>query len=423
MNNGYQNIFMMVLLLINGLILNDLYFHFYNCRYACRVNAIVKVLFGCLFSVLCVWLYFQFGYLGYWIANALVYMSIRIFYHFESKNEYFTQITFLGVMILSFLFSGFFTGFIVESIGMGKNSTLELRYFSVVLNSLLIIVLYCFLNMRMVGVSYAHLNKKELLIYLGSLVFSWILCGILIAFLIYFQDLLFQFFVCVSILFVLILDIFLFNGVQEKANNHKLEKDMELINQKSELFLKYYENVEKREEENRIFRHDLKNHLSIIKENIPQEMDGYVDDLLLHVNKENICFYSSNKVLEALINDKRELARNHNVDLDVKCDDTHIGLLSDYDLVTVLANLIDNAIEATLSLDAENRYIQLRIRDIKENLVIRIQNPYLSLNPKPGHSGLGLKSVRAVVKKYQGEMHIETKDCMFSVLILIPFHT
>lgn len=429
----YQSLFVNFLLFCNGLILNYLYFHFYDCRYFCKLERrLIKIIFASLFSILFIFIFRFIGYYGYLFISLSSFFLIRFFYVFEGKREYITQILFFVVLLLGNLFSSIFTDFIIRAFDMERNSMLELSFFSLLFSTFLIVVIYSFLNMKFVGVPYDNLTKKDLSVYVGSLFFSWVLCVILISFLFQFQDLLFQFFVCITILFVLMLNLFLIYNAQTKALNNKLEKEIEENNKKSDLLMKYYENVKKQEEENSIFRHDLKNHLSIIKDKIPTEMDNYVNELLLHVNKESIRFYSDHKVLEALINDKMNLAKKKDIHLDVKCDDTHIGVLSDYDLVTVLSNLIDNAIEAVMLSDFHENQIQLRIKDLKGKLIIKIKNSYNGvlneqndrlISTKNGHSGLGLKSVQSVVAKYQGDMNVTTENHQFLVIILIPFHT
>ena len=104
---------------------------------------------------------------------------------------------------------------------------------------------------------------------------------------------------CFVILFILLLDLFLVYSAQTKVNNNLLEKEMRIVNQKSDLLMKYYENVKNQDQENSIFRHDLKNHLSVIKDNLPECMSVYVNDIMSHIDKDNIRFYSDNKILEA----------------------------------------------------------------------------------------------------------------------------
>ena len=84
----------------------------------------------------------------------------------------------------------------------------------------------------------------------------------------------------------------------------------------------------------------------LTSDNLPECMSVYVNDIMSHIDKDNIRFYSDNKILEALINDKLDQAKRNGIELSVKCDDTNIEILSDYDLVTILSNLIDNSIDA-----------------------------------------------------------------------------
>ena len=403
----YQKIFVDILLLFNGMILNYLYFHFYDSRYILRLSQFQKMLTVCLLALMFVFVYSDFGYCSYIFTSLLGFLFIRIFYHFEEKSEYITQVVFFFILMFSDLFASIFTNLIIRFFDMQRNSVLELSYFSILLTTLIIIILYSFLNAKLIGISYKNLAKKELIIYVGSLVFSWLLCLILISFLL------------------------LVYSAQTKVNNNLLEKEMRIVNQKSDLLMKYYENVKNQDQENSIFRHDLKNHLSVIKDSLPECMSVYVNDIMSHIDKDNIRFYSDNKILEALINDKLDQAKKNGIELSVKCDDTNIEILSDYDLVTILSNLIDNSIDAVNTNISEERQIILRIKEVKNNLVIKIKNTFNNeirynkeelMSTKEGHSGLGIKSVKSVVSKYQGEIRMDITDNMFSVLIIIPFH-
>ena len=215
----YQKIFVDILLLFNGMILNYLYFHFYDSRYILRLSKFQKMLTVCLLALMFVFVYSDFGYCSYIFTSLLGFLFIRIFYHFEEKSEYITQVVFFFILMFSDLFASIFTNLIIRFFDMQRNSVLELSYFSILLTTLIIIILYSFLNAKLIGISYKNLAKKELIIYVGSLVFSWLLCLILISFLLYFKDLLFQFFVCFVILFILIVGLYFKNGETTTNNN------------------------------------------------------------------------------------------------------------------------------------------------------------------------------------------------------------
>ena len=186
----YQKFFVDILLLFNGMILNYLYFHFYDSRYIVRLPQFQKILAVCLLALMFVFVYSDFGYYSYIFTSLLSFLFIRIFYHFEEKSEYITQVVFFFILMFSDLFASIFTNLIIRFFDMQRNSVLELSYFSILLTTLIIIILYSFLNAKLIGISYKNLAKKELIIYVGSLVFSWLLCLILISFLLYFKDLL-----------------------------------------------------------------------------------------------------------------------------------------------------------------------------------------------------------------------------------------
>lgn len=185
----YQKFFVDILLLFNGMILNYLYFHFYDSRYIVRLSQFQKILAVCLLALMFVFVYSDFGYYSYIFTSLLSFLFIRIFYHFEEKSEYITQVVFFFILMFSDLFASIFTNLIIRFFDMQRNSVLELSYFSILLTTLIIIILYSFLNAKLIGISYKNLAKKELIIYVGSLVFSWLLCLILISFLLYFKDL------------------------------------------------------------------------------------------------------------------------------------------------------------------------------------------------------------------------------------------
>ena len=75
--------------------------------------------------------------------------------------------------------------------------------------------------------------------------------------------------------------------------------------------------------------------------------------------------------------------------------------------------------------------IILRIKEVKNNLVIKVKNAFNNeirynkeelMSTKEGHSGLGIKSVKSVVSKYQGEIRMNKTDNMYSMIIIFPFH-
>ena len=81
------------------------------------------------------------------------------------------------------------------------------------------------------------------------------------------------------------------------------------------------------------------------------------------------------------------------------------------DIAILFANVLDNAVNASLSQKEENRAIKIKSRYEQNQLVIYIENYFagivlfdkngIPISKKEGH-GFGMKSILSIVKKYNG---------------------
>ena len=102
------------------------------------------------------------------------------------------------------------------------------------------------------------------------------------------------------------------------------------------------------------------------------------------------------------------------------------------DLCALFANGIDNAIEACMKLPREQREIALEARAEKGLLVCRISNPWdgtlklkqgvpvTSKRDKALH-GYGLRSIREIIERNQGQMEIESENGRFTLFFYLPW--
>ncbi len=105
--------------------------------------------------------------------------------------------------------------------------------------------------------------------------------------------------------------------------------------------------------------------------------------------------------------------------------------VSTLDLISILGNLLDNAIEATSQCE-NNRRIKVRIYMAQGGhiCVTKITNPFCGILSKQGEDflttkadktmhGIGLKSVKKIVKKYGGILDIQTENQYFTTILII----
>ncbi len=220
-----------------------------------------------------------------------------------------------------------------------------------------------------------------------------------------------------------------------------LERETEVMTQarlyEQQLVL-YNEEAKEREQEYfryRKIRHDMKNHLiglrSLIKEGDVQKAENYLDGLLddIEIVEEKIC--SGNVVVDTLVNAKYTLAKKMHIKTDIQVCIPNEFKFQDKHLMVILGNIIDNAIEASMKLPEEERYIKLIILYQKKMLNILIINNYngrtrknrwgefITTKEEQVYHGLGLSAIKQAIDYYNGEVKITEKNGKFQVSILI----
>ena len=136
-----------------------------------------------------------------------------------------------------------------------------------------------------------------------------------------------------------------------------------------------------------------------------------------------------NPLLDALLSKKYEEATRKGVMLYFDLPDLRAIPLEKTDLVMVVSNLLNNAIDAAAQADPPEVYF--RMRKTEEELLLSVRNrvredldlpdgqlPH-STKKEPGH-GIGLWNVTDVLRKYQGEYAISCRDKWFRFTCSVP---
>jgi len=182
-------------------------------------------------------------------------------------------------------------------------------------------------------------------------------------------------------------------------------------------------------------KHDINAHLVTLKEFSigSKAATDYLSSLIEDVRLDEIYSQTGNIAFDSVINYKLRTATQDNVELDISTFIPPLLNVEAVDVVTILGNLLDNALDAVSKVD--NRKINLSIRYDKNSLLIHIDNSFDGiveyadgadsagssiLSRKAGDDhGHGLKNIRKSVEKYNGHVEITHDDHVFSVGILL----
>ena len=104
--------------------------------------------------------------------------------------------------------------------------------------------------------------------------------------------------------------------------------------------------------------------------------------------------------------------------------------MHDIDVCALMANLLDNALEACEKILESQPWIKLKIKKKNDMLLIYLSNCFNKNIEKRNFfqsdknnnqlHGWGMKSIEGVVKKYQGNMEYAILDSYIEIFVNIP---
>ncbi len=233
-----------------------------------------------------------------------------------------------------------------------------------------------------------------------------------------------------GLLLIFVMFMFLFQSyLKEVGDSYKMlaEEQKESFKQQVE----FYSEKKKSYDEIRNFRHDIKEHLTAAKgyistgeyEKLETELDKMSKEAII-VEKLIDC---GNTAVSALLTRYKTLSEKENIEFNcVGKIYGNIGL-SDFDLVTVVGNLLKNAYEECCRLE-KNRFIEVKIFCDESEVMIVIANSTSAENKQidnlsmlktlkqdSNDHGIGLKNIERVLKSNEKtKLEITIKDNIFS---------
>lgn len=237
-----------------------------------------------------------------------------------------------------------------------------------------------------------------------------------------------------SILGLIVLNVLLFFLLQYLGKENLKRREMAMLQMHEQENKKLFEQMGEQYTEIRKIKHDMKGcidcSLRLLQDKNYSEAEEYLKTFL-NEKTENIvsAVFTDSSVINAVINSK--IAQCGKYGIGYKCEVTKkLQAIPEFELSIFLSNLFDNAIEACQSVK-ENKYISLSIMDVKSYLHIVMKNTIegsvLKQNPElkstkqddAEQHGYGLKSVRDIVKKYNGSMQINEQEGYFVVDVIL----
>ena len=197
---------------------------------------------------------------------------------------------------------------------------------------------------------------------------------------------------------------------------------------------KYCDEVENMYQEMRTFRHNYKNHLQVMKAHLDlgeyQELSDYISLLDQELASIDKVIRTGNVMLDAILNSKISLARARQIEVNAKVMLPSALSMPEYDLCTILGNLLDNAIEGCSTVQREgDRFLRIYVGVLREQFYLSVTNSHAASirkengryhSTKAADRGLGLQSIYRLVAKYKGHVNRKNDEAVFATEVLLP---
>lgn len=234
---------------------------------------------------------------------------------------------------------------------------------------------------------------------------------------------------------LLIINFFMFYLYNQLLHSMSKHFEAELLEQRIQIYSNQLNVIMQNEEITKALRHDIKHHMNelmiLAQNNKTAELMQYLSKMNEALQNPDEIVASGNMEVDSVLNYHLHRAKEELVTVTANAvlpeDMKH-----SFDVIVVLGNLLDNAIEAAGQ--SEKKYLGVDINFQKGILFIQIDNSYVpknSLSKAPRqttsatngrsfkHQGLGLKNVQRIVDAHNGKIEINEGSDLYSVKVML----
>lgn len=232
----------------------------------------------------------------------------------------------------------------------------------------------------------------------------------------------------VSIIASVVLTYIFYSKTYKELNilyNNKSEQERIVIEST------YYSILDKQNTQLKTVLHNEKNHLAIIKSLADKpEVSKYIDEIYGEIHENSSFGNTKNKVLDLIINKYQYICEENKIDFYLSIKTANLSYIESADLTTLFGNLLDNAVESARK--SKKRKIDLSLNKVNGLDILTCSNscgasPHvigqdlITTKEDVEFHGLGIQSIKRIVKKYNGNFEWKYDDISKEFTVYIVF--
>ena len=234
---------------------------------------------------------------------------------------------------------------------------------------------------------------------------------------------------------LIVLNLVVFHLISEILEHSRKMKEAQILRQQSIGQVELYNSMRENYNIQRQRTHEYKNQIvcmdMLMKKKDYSKLEDYIGNISDKLDAQLDMVDTNNDVVNAILNAKYYEAIKNDVLFVLKINDLSDIKVSDEDIVTILSNLLDNAIEAAKQCNVGKRTVKIKLLSEDDVLTIAVSNTYktepmltedgyirTTKNNKEEH-GWGIRNIVATLEKYDAEYIIDYKNGEFVFSIMM----
>ncbi|MBD5514576.1 MAG: GHKL domain-containing protein [Lachnospiraceae bacterium] len=221
--------------------------------------------------------------------------------------------------------------------------------------------------------------------------------------------------------------VFIVYYSEEGRIRSQLEQMQAVLNLQITQAVREIEVLRESRQKTRTYRHDLRHHMQYISSCIEngrlEQAQGYIREICSEIEMSEVIIYCENEAANLIFSAFTGRAKDCDIPITIRAGIAQSISISESDLCVLLSNALENALRAcrrrkekglsaTIEVDAYQRngkFFLQAINSCEEDITFEYGLPVTN---KPGH-GIGVRSICAVVERYNGIYSFSVKDDKF----------
>ena len=417
--------------LCSSFIIHFIFYNYFHDKYKTKISVVKQ----CVLIFILVNISSFINLLGIPQLNFLImatsYLIVGcIMFEFHALKDYASDLTFFILMVLLETSCFYTANIILGGIDIDNNIYITL------ISTLILFFLSSILKGRFNALSFKSMSIYGVIIFISTTFFNiFLLCIFAVAHnksdsLIYRNIIIF---VSVGTVMINIVIISCFQIIN-KSNQTKSELMCE--KHQYERLLQHYADIKKNIDNTQGLIHDFRNHFQTVTLAYEQGENELakktIDNYLNEIDKSKIIYNTNNVILDMILYEKHNEAAKYGIKFIFKMKDMDLNFIDDFELITLFGNLLDNCIEANYEVSNLEKFISILVFEVDGMIIIKIEN---SCNNKidivnneikttkksSDHKrGQGVRNIKKVVDKLEGNFDIYINDEVCTTIISIP---